>query len=313
MVTDSTPDDIDLETFLKAAGQSFTDAQKALVPGADVSVNMMLSNAELELKVAVRSDANGKMLIKPISSAEISRGGIDPGMLSTVRISFVSTIGEVKASPMPSPAGGAAGNSVPTLLGLTMDAAVGLLKSRGWMYETHAASREEVTAAGIATRGRVLRQLPAASQVADKQKTTVHLWINLGSASVKEIDGIGAKLEESLAKAGIGTVGELGLAKAAQVALVLRTNETRAQAYIDMAGLMSRLAILGLRDEVVELLTRGAGIKSVEQLADAEAAKIFQVCQEAISSRKVRVPVEFALKADDVKQWIRTARSYLGR
>jgi predicted flap endonuclease-1-like 5' DNA nuclease len=274
---------------------------------------MMLSNAELELKVTVRADAKGKMLIKPISSAEISRGGIDPGMLSTVRINFVSTVGEIKAAPMPAPTGGATENSVPTVLGLTMDAAVALLKSRGWTYETHAASREEIAAAGVQTRGRVLRQLPPASQLADKQKTTVHVWINLGSASVKEIDGIGAKLEESLSKAGIGTVGELGLAKAAQVASVLRTNETRAQAYIDMAGLMSRLAIIGLRDEVVELLTRGAGIRSLEQLAEADATRLFQGCQEAISSRKVRVPGEFALKADDVKEWIRTARSYLGK
>ena len=313
MVSNSTPDDIDLETFLKAAGQSFTDAQKALVPGTDVSVNMMLSSAELELKVAVRSDASGKMMIKPISSAEMSRGGIDPGMLSTVRINFVSTAGEIKAGPVSSQAGEAGENSVPLVLGMTMDAAVALLKSKGWMYETHAASREEASAAGNQTRGRVLRQLPPASGKADKRQTTVHTWINLGGAPVKEIDGIGVRLEERLAKSGIGSIGELSLAKAAQVAAALRTSEARAQAYIDMAGLMSRLAILGLRDEVVELLAKGAAVASVETLAGSDAAEVFRLCQEAVAARKVRVQREFAFTVNDVREWIRAARTYLGK
>jgi predicted flap endonuclease-1-like 5' DNA nuclease len=315
MVNTPMPDDIDLETFLRSAGQSFTEAQKALVPGADVSVNMMLSNAELELKVSVRSDANGKMSIRPISSDDISRGGIDPGMLSTVRVSFVSSIGEVGARPKSATPGGGAGTgtAVPILVGLTIDAAAALLKSRGWQFEAHAASGEEVSAAGKETRGRVLRQLPAGSQSVEKQKTTVHLWVNLGNVSVKEIDGIGAKLGDSLSRAGISTVAELGLASATQVASALRVNESRAQVFIDMASLMSRLAILGFRDQVAELLAKGAGVGSVEQLADADPTALFRVCRDAIASGKVRVPRGFTFAVDEVKGWIGTAASYLGR
>jgi predicted flap endonuclease-1-like 5' DNA nuclease len=314
MVDTPTPDDIDLATFLKSAGQSFTDAQKILMPREDVSINMMLSNAELELRVTVRSDAAGKVMIRPISSEDISRGGIDPGMLSTVRVNFVNTIGELSAPPpKPAPATGESANAVPSVIGLTMDAAVSLLKSRGWKYETHAASREEIASAGSETRGRVLRQLPPGSQLADKEQITVHVWVNLGSESVKEIDGIGVKLEEALSKAGITTVGELGLATASHVASVLKMSETRAQSYIDMAGLISRLAILGLRDEVVELLTKGAGIGSIERLSEADATKLFGFCQTAVAEGKVRVPREFKFTADDVKEWVRAARSYLGK
>lgn len=97
MVGKSEPiNDVDLGAFLESAGQSFSEAQKALAPGLAVSVNMMLSNAELELKVAVNSDAKGRVTIKPISSKDLARGGIDPGMLSTLRINFVSTVGETK-------------------------------------------------------------------------------------------------------------------------------------------------------------------------------------------------------------------------
>mgnify|MGYP001565960296 FL=1 len=99
MVGKSEPvSDIDLGAFLESAGQSFSEAQKALVPGLGASVNMMLSNAELELKVAVNSDEKGRVTIKPISSKDLTRGGINAAMLSTLRISFVSTVGEIKPS-----------------------------------------------------------------------------------------------------------------------------------------------------------------------------------------------------------------------
>lgn len=313
MVDTPTPDDIELATFLKLAGQSFTDAQKTLIPREDVSVNMMLSNAELELRVTVRSDAAGKVMIRPISSEDISRGGIDPGMLSTVRFNFVNTIGELNPAPESTSPTGESENAVPSLIGLTMDAAASLLKSRRWAFESHAASREEISAAGAETRGRVLRQLPLGAQIADKETTTVHVWVNLGSASVTEIDGIGIKLEESLSKAGITTVGELGLANVSEVASALKMSDTRAQSYIDMAGLISRLAILGLRDEVVEVLAKGAGIGSVERLAEADPTKLFQVCQEVVTTGKVRVPREFKFTVDDVKEWVRAASSYLGK
>ena len=315
MVNKPTPNDIDLETFLKSAGQSFTDAQRALVPGLDVSVNMMLSNAELELRVAVSSDAQGKMAIRPISSEDIIRGGIDPGMLSTIRINFVSSIGEIKAEPQPVPTSDNTGreNIVPVLVSRTLEEALSLLKSSGWQFEPHAASSEEITVAGKERPGRVLRQQPTAAQSVDKTKTTVHFWVDLGNIPVKEIDGIGDKFEDSLSKFGVTSIGKLSLSSVPQIASSLRISETRAQGFVDMASLMSRLAILGFRDEVVELIVKGANIRSIEKLADADPTELYRVCQDAIASVKVLVPRRFSLTADDVKGWIKAAGSYLGK
>ncbi len=313
MVDNSTPNDIDLETFLKSAGQSFSDAQRALIPGMDVPVNMMLSNAELELKVAVSSDTKGKMSIRPISSEDIIRGSIEPGLLSTIRINFVSSIGEIKPQPTLTTDGIAKGNIVPVLVGRTLDEAAALLKSGGWQVEPHAATSEEMTAAGKENRGKVLKQEPQAGKSVDKSKTVVQLWVNLGNIPVREIDGIGDRLVDSLSKIGVSSVGELSLASAAQVASALRISENRARGFVDMAGLMSRLAILGFKDEVVELLVHGVNIRSIEQLADADSKELYRVCREAVDSRKIRVPRGFSFTTNEVKGWINTAKSYLGK
>lgn len=315
MAEESTAKDIDLETFLKSAGQSFTDAQKALVPGIDVPVNMMLSSAELELKVAVTTDTTGRMMIRPISSEDLLRGGIDPGMISTIRTTFVSSIGEVESqlehTPDISTTGGV--KTVPVLTGLTLDEAAAFLISAGWQFEPYAAGREEIASSGMENRGRIIRQQPSAGEPADKTSTTIQLWADLGSNPVKEIDGVGVKYEESLAKTGITTVGELSLADSREVASTLRISESRAKSLIDMAGLMSRLAVLGFKDEVVELLVKGASIRSVEQLASANASEIYNVCQEAVSSGKVQTPQKFSFTTDHVKDWIKAAGSYLGK
>jgi hypothetical protein len=315
MVDNLTPDDIDLETFLKTAGESLTDAQKALIPELETPVNMMLSHAELELRVAVSSDKRGKMSIRTISSADILRGGIDPGVLSTIRINFVSSIGEVKPQPLPAPPdiNTIQGNLVPNLMGKTIDEATKLLKSGGWQFEPHAASGEEITAAVKENRGRTLRQQPSAGQSVDKAQTTVQFWVDLGNIPVTDLDGIGIKLGNSLSKIGITTVGELSLASVTQIASALNINETRARAFLDMAGLMARLAVLGFRDEVVELLVKGAGIRSMEELAEADPRELFRVCQEAAASGKIQAPQRFSFTSSEVKGWIKTAKSYLGK
>jgi hypothetical protein len=313
MVDNNVTNDIDLETFLRSAGQSFTDAQKALTAGLDVSVNMMLNNAELELKVAISSDAQGKMAIRPISSADIVRGGIDPGLLSTIRINFVSSVGEAAPQSASNTGGTEKGSAVPALVDRTLEEAVRLLKAAGWQFEPHAANSEEVAAAGKESRGRILRQVPQAGQTADKTGTVIHIWADLGTTPTREIDGIGIKTGEGLSKIGVNTIGELSLASSDQVASALRINQTRAQSYIDMAGLMSRLAILGFKDEVVELLVKGAKISSLEQLAGADPKELFRVCQDAVSSGKVQVPRGFGFTLDNVKTWIKTAGDYLGK
>jgi hypothetical protein len=93
MVNKRTPENIELGDFLEAAGKSLGDAQNSLLSGLHLSTNMILNNADIEVKVLVDS-ANGKISIKPISSEDLRVGSIDPGLLSTLRISFISTVEE---------------------------------------------------------------------------------------------------------------------------------------------------------------------------------------------------------------------------
>ena len=94
MADESSSSDVDLGDFLKSAGESLSEAQQALAAGLELPTRMILSNAEMEIKVSVSSDAQGRMTIQPISAQDIRRGGIDSGVLSTLRISFTGPIGE---------------------------------------------------------------------------------------------------------------------------------------------------------------------------------------------------------------------------
>jgi len=104
MADKSSSSEIDLGAFLKSAGQSLSEAQEALVAGLELPTRMVLSNAEMEIKVAVSSDAKGRMTIQPISAQDIRRGGIEPDVLSTLRVSFVGPVGEATPSAV-TPAG----------------------------------------------------------------------------------------------------------------------------------------------------------------------------------------------------------------
>jgi hypothetical protein len=93
MVNKRTPENIELGDFLEATGQSFGDAQNSLLSGLNLSTNMILHNADIEVKVLVDS-ADGKINIKPVSAEDLRVGSIDPGLLSTLRISYISTVEE---------------------------------------------------------------------------------------------------------------------------------------------------------------------------------------------------------------------------
>ena len=310
MVNPSTSKNIDLETVLKSAGQSFSEAQKSLVSGLNLPVNMVLNSADLELRVAISYDAAGKIALSPISSEDIGRGGIDPALISTVRFSFVSSIGDLKAEP--AAAGdifAEAGDKIPSVVGMKPEKAAALLKSSGWKYAAQAASaKESTTRQGT---GQVVRQQPEAGQQADKAQTVIRFWIDLGNTRVVEIDGIGEKFGDKLTKTGISTVGELSMSDVDRIASTLRISKTRAQSIVDQAGLMSRLAVLGFRDEAVELIVNGAQIKTMDQLASWDAKELLIACQKAITDGKVKVPRAFKLTLAEVKSWIKSASDYL--
>lgn len=92
-----------LRLFLESAGRSLSDAQRSLGAGSDGAPTMLLSTAELEVKAAVRSDAKGALSLQPISVSDITRGTVNPGLLSTFRLQFVATAGEAEPPAGPAP------------------------------------------------------------------------------------------------------------------------------------------------------------------------------------------------------------------
>ena len=93
MADNRTPENVELGDFLELAGKSLAEAQSELLSGLNINSNMVLNNADIEVKVTVGSE-NGKIVVKPISAEEIRIGSIDPGLLSTLKISYVSTMEE---------------------------------------------------------------------------------------------------------------------------------------------------------------------------------------------------------------------------
>ena len=86
--------EVALDSFLAAAGQSLTDAQGSLTEGLGLSANLVLSQAQLEVKAAVSADDERGMALKTISAKDISQGGIDPRLVSSLNFNFVATAGE---------------------------------------------------------------------------------------------------------------------------------------------------------------------------------------------------------------------------
>jgi hypothetical protein len=96
------PNDVgaELSSFIAAAGDSLTSAQDQLASGLDLQAGLILANAEIEVKVGVKTDSRGRLNIQTISAQEIRQGGINADTLSTLRINFVATAPEVQAPPL---------------------------------------------------------------------------------------------------------------------------------------------------------------------------------------------------------------------
>ena len=85
---------VGLGAFLELTGQSIAEAQGQISP-LDQPSQLVIGNAEVEVKVAVATDAEGGVAIETISAADVRGGGIDPGVLSTLRINFIATAAEL--------------------------------------------------------------------------------------------------------------------------------------------------------------------------------------------------------------------------
>ncbi|MFC2015288.1 DUF4332 domain-containing protein [Chloroflexota bacterium] len=152
-------------------------------------------------------------------------------------------------------------------------------------------------------------QEPEADKRVEKTATSVHLWIALSNLPVEVVDGIGKTLSEKLNRIDISTVGQLSITSMEQVAEVLQINELRAREFIDMANFISHLVVTGLKDEVAELLVKGAQIKTLNELIANDPIQLYETLRESINQKRVRVPGDFSFTSEDVAEWIKAAQA----
>ena len=99
MATTNPPaSEADLKAFLEMAGRSLADAQGTL---GGTKTDLVMANAELEAKVALRTDSTGKLSVQPISAQDLRTTQLNAAAVSTLRISFVATAPDPAAAPKP--------------------------------------------------------------------------------------------------------------------------------------------------------------------------------------------------------------------
>lgn len=101
----------ELAAFLELAGRSLAEAQGALGTAAELRTEMVLASAELEAKVALRTDSSGRLAVQPISAADLRLAQFNAAGVSTLRVSFVATAGAVQDGAPQSSGGGTTGGS----------------------------------------------------------------------------------------------------------------------------------------------------------------------------------------------------------
>jgi hypothetical protein len=98
MATTNPPaSEADLKTFLEMAGRSLADAQGTL----GVKTDLVMANAELEARVALRADSAGRLSVQPISAQDLRTTALNAAAVSTLRVSFVATAPDHTGSPKP--------------------------------------------------------------------------------------------------------------------------------------------------------------------------------------------------------------------
>lgn len=96
------PGEAELQAFLEMAGRSLADAQGTL--GGGLKTDLVMANAELEAKVALRADSAGKLSVQPISAQDLRTTQFNAEAVSTLRVNFVATAPDPAAKPTRTPA-----------------------------------------------------------------------------------------------------------------------------------------------------------------------------------------------------------------
>lgn len=89
-----------LDDFLEAAGKSLGLAQKDIGAPEGMKAGMLLSDAELSIKVGMRYEGD-KLMVEPISSSASAKGSVVPEAVSTITIRYVASHSEKSITDEP--------------------------------------------------------------------------------------------------------------------------------------------------------------------------------------------------------------------
>ena len=92
--------ELDLERLIEAAGRSFGKAQEDMGLPDGMSTGMVISEAELDLKVGFRFEGS-RLSVEPVSAAAAAKGGVSPESLSTIKVRYVATRSELPPEKKP--------------------------------------------------------------------------------------------------------------------------------------------------------------------------------------------------------------------
>lgn len=132
---------------------------------------------------------------------------------------------------------------------------------------------------------------------------------------VEAIEGIGLAIGERLRTRGIQTVSDLAQASS-QTLIELNIPRKKAEEFISMSKLMLKSNIAGVEgvdEQAAELLVVAGKIDSKEKLAQANPEQLYRVINEAIETKKVKIPAKRALAFEDVKRWVDSAKAIVER
>lgn len=128
---------------------------------------------------------------------------------------------------------------------------------------------------------------------------------------MQDLEGIDPKIAEKLRKIKITTLSELATSTAKTIVRKAKIKDKEAQAAIGTAKFIvrSRLAgVEGLDADDAELLTSGAMIRTVNDLAKSKPQELYSKLKKIIETKVAKVPKTYELSLEKVQRWVLSAK-----
>ncbi|VUT27912.1 MAG: PASTA domain protein [Candidatus Syntrophoarchaeum sp. GoM_oil] len=193
---------------------------------------------------------------------------------------------------------------VPNLVGLPLEEAKEVLKSPGLVLgkvskRKSTSPPDTVISQSIKVDEGVEPETAIDLVLAEKEKKK-----RKKTVGVREIEGIGNVYSARLEKSDIKTLNKLASSPSSKIAEATGVSEKMAETWKAMATIHDE----DMGRNGAELLVKSGDIRSVDDLKKADTEELYGKLDRAIKLHKVRVPLEFTLKKEDVARWVKKAK-----